>query len=135
MKLPECDLTALMTTLSADFPFSLLSNLPRSLVNEHLISAFEMHSFSFYYLQLLYLLHSKTKALCYFPNGQVTDDLECFPSQPETPCCVRGSTCLSNGLCQSTNSSGGVNYGRRSCTDPSWRSTLCPQHCQSGDAA
>lgn len=62
-------------------------------------------------------------------------DLECNPNAPETACCGRGSTCLSNGVCEFRSSSGIVIYDRVSCTDSTWRSTLCPQFCQSGEAA
>ena len=94
-----------------------------------------MQPFSLYSLQLLYSLRSLTTAQCFYPNGQASDDLECDPEEPETACCPRGYTCLSNGLCELTNSSGIANYGRGSCTDLSWRSTLCPQFCQSGEAS
>ena len=98
------------------------------------ISASVMRSSLLYSLQFLHLLHSETVALCYYPNGQVSDDLECIPTAPETACCGRGSTCLSNGVCESTNSSDIASYFRGSCTDSTWISTLCPRFCQSGEA-
>lgn len=105
-----------------------------SLINSNFVPASAMRSSLFYSLQLLYLLHGEIIALCFWPDGQVNDELECNPNAPETACCARGHTCLSNGVCEWTNSSGIANYGRGSCTDSAWRSTLCPQFCQSGEA-
>ncbi len=81
---------------------------------------------------LLFLLFSQASTLCYYPNGDLNDDLACNPSAAVSACCQRNWTCLSNGVCGLTNSTGGTNYGRHSCTDKSWNSPACPQFCLSG---
>ena len=83
-------------------------------------------------LVLLFLFLSKALAPCYYPNGDLNDDLACDPSAAVSVCCHRNWTCLSNGLCGLTNSTGVVNYQRYSCTDRTWNSLACPQYCIAG---
>lgn len=83
-------------------------------------------------IALLFLLFSRASTLCYYPNGDLNDDLACNPSAAVSVCCQRNWTCLSNSVCGLTNSTGSTNYGRHSCTDKSWNSLACPQFCLSG---
>ena len=83
-------------------------------------------------IALLFLLLSQALAVCYYPNGDISDDLSCNPSAVNSTCCQRNWTCLSNGVCGLMNSTGDVNYGRHSCTDKTWNSPSCPQFCLMG---
>jgi len=83
---------------------------------------------------ILSLIHyAKSGNICYYPNGETMGtDVPCDPDAPFTQCCPSRDTCLSNGLCalQSTDNDSGISYARGTCTDPTWTSPLCPQHCQ-----
>lgn len=90
-----------------------------------------------YYLALCYrLLVATTEASCFFPNGDIIDDVPCN-SGSGSPCCALGYACLSNGLCELTlaansNPSGNeASFVRGSCTDRSWADPNCPAHCLS----
>ena len=67
---------------------------------------------------------------CYFPDGEPSSDVPCSDSL-FTQCCGSRSACLTNGLCilEASNDTG-INYARGTCTDKTWGSSLCPQHCQ-----
>ncbi|CEO58744.1 hypothetical protein PMG11_03448 [Penicillium brasilianum] len=69
-----------------------------------------------------YYLHSSVKKINY-------DDLPCGDVDQvghNTTCCVRGSTCMSNGLCQNA---GGDGYYSADCTDPTLEDPACQTHC------
>ncbi|KAK4184103.1 hypothetical protein QBC35DRAFT_442078 [Podospora australis] len=69
---------------------------------------------------------------CYFPNGQPSGDVPCDSSAEVSMCCGSRSNCLSSGLCwlDGTTETSGISYARGTCTDPTWKSPHCPQHCQ-----
>jgi hypothetical protein len=75
---------------------------------------------------LLYLA-STSSATCYFPNGQIRSDYIQCPGA--LSCCLKGESCLSNGLCFGANL--GVVY-RGLCADESWPIALCPRACYEG---
>jgi hypothetical protein len=73
-------------------------------------------------------------ATCYYPNGDVTPaDVACSDTTEESACCGQGYACLSNGLCERNNDTLDANsessYVRGSCTDPTFRSSYCPNYC------
>ena len=63
-------------------------------------------------LTAIFGLSSYVLAACYYPNGNIGDDISCNESVGETFCCGAGWACLSNKLCWSDNT-----YARGSCTD------------------
>ncbi|KAK1990069.1 hypothetical protein LX36DRAFT_621287 [Colletotrichum falcatum] len=72
-------------------------------------------------------------SLCYYPGGvQAAKDVPCDPDAEVSMCCGSVNACLSNGLCKddSTTNSTGIAYARGTCSDPTWRSPICPQNCQ-----
>lgn len=69
-----------------------------------------------------YFLHSNLKKINY-------DDLPCEDVNQagrNVTCCVRGSTCMSNGLCQNA---GGDGYYSADCTDPTLEDPSCQTRC------
>ncbi|KAL4964316.1 uncharacterized protein BDV14DRAFT_201088 [Aspergillus stella-maris] len=68
---------------------------------------------------------------CYLMDGQLanTSHSPCTTSEDPTshsPCCAKGTdTCLTSGLCQSSN---GLIF-ETGCTDPTWESVACPSLC------
>lgn len=44
-------------------------------------------------------------------------------------CCGFGSICLSNGLCETINSTQQSSFFTDDCTDNSWKSSTCPKIC------
>ncbi|OCK84607.1 hypothetical protein K432DRAFT_378443 [Lepidopterella palustris CBS 459.81] len=79
----------------------------------------------------------KARASCYYPDGSFPTDYAFSPCTGDqyTTCCIpsEGDKCLSNGLCSWT--AGGEIF-RGACTDKTWNSTNCLNHCTQGtDAA
>ena len=95
---------------------------------------------------LLQLAAGAADSTCYFPNGGVHDKgSPCNPNADVSVCCEGTHTCLSNGLCWDLE----FNHVIRgmsifdtnsltieanvqnpvSCTDPTFKSALCPQYC------
>ncbi|EHA52756.1 hypothetical protein MCOR27_002638 [Pyricularia oryzae] len=70
--------------------------------------------------------------LCFFPGGKQAADVPCDLKAQVSMCCGSVAACLSNGLCkdEKTTNETGVAYARGTCTDPTWQSPICPQHCQ-----
>ncbi|KDN71726.1 hypothetical protein CSUB01_12045 [Colletotrichum sublineola] len=70
-------------------------------------------------------------SLCYFPGGVQAKDVPCDPNAEVSMCCGHIDGCLSNGLCKldETTNSTGIAYARGTCSDPTWRSPVCPQNC------
>lgn len=83
---------------------------------------------------------------CYYPNGTAVTDGSFQPCRNTqySMCCATAQrpayttdTCLDNGLCLnpcdiSTNECGsasGGTYWRESCSDPTWASPFCFNHC------
>lgn len=64
---------------------------------------------------------------CYYPNSTASIDTPCHSDAAASACCNDGDTCLSNGLCLAQH--GPEVISRGSCTDQSWESPSCPQHC------
>lgn len=63
---------------------------------------------------------------CYYPNGEISLDVPCDPDAEYTACCARGGlSCLANRLCLMPSGE----FGRGSCTDPTWQSPECPKFC------
>ncbi|KAJ5937539.1 hypothetical protein N7454_003881 [Penicillium verhagenii] len=73
---------------------------------------------------ILLLLAPTTHATCYWPNGDTRDDYVQCPSRKN--CCLKGETCLSNGLCFTANF--GILY-RGACADETWPIAECPRAC------
>ncbi|KAF1993065.1 hypothetical protein P154DRAFT_568240 [Amniculicola lignicola CBS 123094] len=75
-------------------------------------------------------------ASCYYPDRSFPDDYVYVPCSSDefTSCCIlsEGNQCLSNGLCWDTWSE---YMFRGGCTDQSWNSTNCFQHCKTGDSS
>jgi hypothetical protein len=69
---------------------------------------------------------------CYYPNGSPSADIPCDSTAPVSMCCGSRSSCLSSGLCllDGTTAASGISYARGTCTDSTWKSPFCPQHCQ-----
>lgn len=67
--------------------------------------------------------------VCYYPNGDVADDIPCDPSASISACCGKGWTCLVTGACEYTQELGNPAYARGSCTDYYWTSPDCPLFC------
>ena len=74
---------------------------------------------------------TSTANTCYWPLGGVSGAVPCDPNAEVSLCCGSQSACLTNGICQhdDTNTTG-ITYSRGSCTDKTWTSSICPQHCQ-----
>ncbi|KAJ6115046.1 hypothetical protein N7486_000824 [Penicillium sp. IBT 16267x] len=72
----------------------------------------------------LIILIPTSHATCYWPNGDTQDDYVQCPSG--LSCCLKGETCLSNGLCFTANF--GILY-RGACADESWPIAECPRAC------
>ncbi|KAJ5890964.1 uncharacterized protein N7473_007192 [Penicillium subrubescens] len=73
-----------------------------------------------------FYLHSGIKKINY-------DDLPCGDVDQlghNVTCCVRGSTCLSNGLCQNA---GGNGHYSADCTDPTLEDPACQVRCEFAD--
>ena len=68
---------------------------------------------------------------CY--NTNYIQDVEyspCIPDAEVSSCCVVGDICLSNGLCESGNSSGMTPYSTGLCTEYYWDSpATCFEMC------
>ena len=72
-----------------------------------------------------------TASTCYYPLGGVSNDVPCDPDADVSMCCSHRSECLTNGLCQLQDiNTSGKGYARGTCTDRTWTSSICPQHCQ-----
>ena len=69
-----------------------------------------------------------TAHTCYFPLGDVSGDVPCDPDAHVSLCCGSRSACLSNGICKQNDSN--IGYSCGTCTDKTWTSSICPQHCQ-----
>ncbi|KAK0371362.1 hypothetical protein CTAM01_15878 [Colletotrichum tamarilloi] len=69
--------------------------------------------------------------LCFFPGGVQSLDVPCDPKAEVSMCCGSVNACLSNGLCklEDTSNNTGIAYARGTCSDPTWQSPICPQHC------
>lgn len=67
-------------------------------------------------------------AACFFPNGEVAQDMPCNASAAVGVCCggyPNKMVCLDGGRCQENT---GTIY-RGTCTDQTWSSPECPQFC------
>ena len=67
---------------------------------------------------------------CYYPNSTSSVDTPCHSDAAASACCNAKDICLSNGLCLSQRDAEVISRG--SCTDQSWESPNCPQHCADG---
>ncbi|ORY16267.1 hypothetical protein BCR34DRAFT_119926 [Clohesyomyces aquaticus] len=76
----------------------------------------------------------RVDASCYYPDGSFPSDYVYAPCSDEenATCCQlsSGDQCLSNGLCYSPSSD---YMFRGGCTDKSWNSPNCFQHCKTGE--
>ncbi|OQO12945.1 hypothetical protein B0A48_02409 [Cryoendolithus antarcticus] len=71
---------------------------------------------------------------CYFPNGQIAPlDVPCSTTATQSTCCGAKWACLSENICyalpQTNITAGDPIYSRGSCTDATWQSDACLQHC------
>ncbi|KAF2440264.1 hypothetical protein P171DRAFT_475773 [Karstenula rhodostoma CBS 690.94] len=78
-------------------------------------------------------LSSHTLATCFFPNGNASPaDTPCNPDAEVSHCCYKNQACLSNGLCVSDPYSPiKARLHRGTCSDKTWESNDCPNHCTS----
>lgn len=76
---------------------------------------------------LLICLISTSSAKCYFPNGKLNSNYEQCTGY--VSCCLKGDSCLSNGLCFGPKL--GILY-RGPCANESWPAALCPDACYKG---
>src|SRR5438046_10766551 len=79
---------------------------------------------------LLYLVDFALAQTCYFP---VTEQLAanftpCFPDNAVSSCCSPDDYCLTNGYCMDAGWDNAISRG--ACTDKTFGSPLCSQHCQ-----
>lgn len=78
---------------------------------------------------------SVASALCYFPDGNSTNDAACGGFGSKSTCCGPGYACLSNNLCAVSEyvaadiAASSPSYVRAGCTDESWSSKNCPKYC------
>ncbi|KAF2661763.1 hypothetical protein K491DRAFT_744876 [Lophiostoma macrostomum CBS 122681] len=87
-------------------------------------------------LVLLAICATTASALCYTPDGNISNDLSCSSSDSEASiCCQRGYYCTKARLClqpSSRNTSGyafdGV-YIRGTCSDETWQDPACGGNC------
>lgn len=77
-------------------------------------------------------LFARMAVLCYYPSGDVSEDIPCNSTAEVSACCTRGWTCLTNGVCQDDNNPAEVSWARHSCTDRNFFAPECPRFCQSG---
>ena len=89
------------------------------------------------YQNLLFLLLrlSQVPALCYYPNQAISGDIPCDLNASVSACCGNEWVCISNGVCEWTNSSGFAHYARGTCTDSEWKSQSCPMFCEQSEFA
>jgi hypothetical protein len=72
---------------------------------------------------------------CFWPDGtRTTPDnyyLPCDKNSNDTfsTCCAAKDMCTTNGLCKSFDGADNNKYWRNGCTDPTWRSPNCVNHC------
>jgi hypothetical protein len=90
------------------------------------------------FVVLLLSLIAATDAVCYYPNGNVSpQDTPCQDTTAHSTCCGQGYACLSNRICMATGDElqkpGASLYVRGACTDPTWRSSECPNFCVNPD--
>ncbi|KAK7188650.1 uncharacterized protein CC84DRAFT_1161436 [Paraphaeosphaeria sporulosa] len=78
-------------------------------------------------------LSSHALATCFFPNGNESPaDTPCNPDAEVSHCCYKNQACLSNGLCVSDpHSPIKARLHRGTCSDKTWNSPDCPNHCTS----
>ena len=66
---------------------------------------------------------------CYASNGTILPDFGSCSSQiGDNVCCAAGQTCISNGLCATSDG----HFYSGGCTDETYRSMVCPNFCTSG---
>lgn len=88
---------------------------------------------------VLALLFEHTAALCYTPDGGISNDISCDATAEASICCKRGYYCTASKLCLAeghANQTGfafdGV-YVRGTCSDKSWQSPECGGNCVKGE--
>jgi len=76
-----------------------------------------------------FLVHASCQT-CYHPDGSVSPDSPCSPSQTQSACCYYPDYCLSNGFCFDA----GANnlLSRQTYTDKTWTDNACPKYCLQG---
>ena len=80
--------------------------------------------------QLFSLFGLGMSQVCYASNGIALPDYgSCGDGTDASICCAAGQICLSNGLCAVQL---GVFYSG-GCTDKSYKATVCPKFCASGE--
>ena len=68
---------------------------------------------------------------CYFPAGnEAHGNVPCDPTAAVSACCGARANCLPNGLCKVPSTSNPNYVARGACTDSTWNSPQCVQHCQ-----
>ena len=91
-----------------------------------------LHVHHFFSTLLILNLFARMGALCYYPNGDASEDIPYNSTAEVSACCTRGWTCLTNGVCQNDNNPADVSWARHSCTDINFFAPECPRFCQSG---
>ena len=85
---------------------------------------------------LLTAINAELLGQCFYlsANAAAQDDRPCDPHSQVSLCCPTGWTCLSNHLCEVTDSSAGSgkpigSLRRGSCTNPNWDNGTCGDFC------
>ncbi|KAH8890261.1 hypothetical protein GQ53DRAFT_842439 [Thozetella sp. PMI_491] len=84
---------------------------------------------------VLLSLVAVVSGLCYTPDGSISNDLACNPSDTYSICCQSGFLCMSNGFCQppwwasDSNTNVSSQFIRGTCTDKTWEATQCRGFC------
>lgn len=99
-------------------------------LNNHIVNMLCRRALSIFLLVVAPVTQAAN--LCFFPGGKQAADVPCDLKAQVSMCCGSVAACLSNGLCkdEKTTNETGVAYARGTCTDPTWQSPICPQHCQ-----
>ena len=88
-----------------------------------------------YFFLALYLfadISIASNTTCYYPDGLESKGSPCNPTADVSTCCGPGFVCLSNGLCTpgpNDRKTYDYKFYRSSCTDPTWKSSACPNFC------
>jgi hypothetical protein len=84
----------------------------------------------------IFFLLSLVNGLCFTPDGSLSNDVACNPTDPASICCTAGFLCMSNGLCQPAVSfaQSSNRFIRGTCTDKTWAAPECRGFCVKGEA-
>lgn len=86
------------------------------------------------FLYILVLASIAVAQSCYYPNGNAVTSEQVFAcsNSAGSHCCPQNWECLNNGLCFHPSEQ---TIGRYSCTDKTWKSSLCPKVCTTSNGS